>query len=619
MRASEHNSTGGRTFDTAAVMQILRKSAPFAAIALALLWIRQGDGLTLTASLVIVYAIVGASLVLLFGACGQMSLGHAIFLGAGAFTSANISGRTPYGLELELPAAVFIGFVLGIIVGLPSLRVAGLYLAIATFALSYAGQQLLIEFRGISNGASGMATGALTFGGVLFRDPRDLLYAGLAVLVVSFWLVHNLLRARTGRALNAIRTSETAAISMGINISFWKVTAFGISAALASTAGVFYIHTIAHVTPENFSLDLSILLLLSVIIGGANRLLGALLGAAFMIALPEVFRSVQQWEGILVGLILLVLLMASPDGLVGLVKARLLNGRRRRVGGRRAGSAPPVERTVRPSSAQTAPRATHEDPSVIISGGLVIEDLSVSFGGVKAVDHVSFDVTPGEVLGLIGSNGAGKTTLFNAVTGFVESSGTVLLDGGDITGQSPRHRSLDGIGRTFQNLNLHGDLDVLTHIMLGMHRFMKYDFISEMFRAPWVVRREREMRSRAFELLGRLNLDEFTYIQVDDLPYGIQKRVDVARALATEPKILLLDEPAAGLPSIEADQLVDAVLEIATEQGITTVLIEHNVELVRRVATRLVVMDAGQVIAMGQPAEVLSQRNVVEAYLGSAL
>lgn len=603
----------GRIYGT-----FLRRSDIVGILVLAALWF--GSGSLIDRRLVIltgiVYAIVAAGLVLLFGAAGQLSLAHAIFLAVGAFTAGNISGRTSLGIEAEIVLAFVIGAAIGVLVGLPSLRVAGLYLAIATFALSFTGQQLLFNVRSLSGGAGGMPAGPLRLFGQTLANDKALLYLGFVTLAVVLWCVSNLLRCRTGRLLRAIRSSETAVQAVaGVSVGRQKVLAFGLSAGIAAVGGVIYMHTIGYLTPSSFDVSLSILLVVTVVIGGAHSPMGAILGAAFVLGLPEVFRSVQGYEGLLYGAALLLLILFFPRGLMGMFESAIGQVRKWLPAGQQQ---VPVQ--AEQHRAPVVPRSQRERRGSRPTGGgaeLTLDGVSVEFGGLKAVKNVSATLAAGSVVGLLGPNGAGKTTLFNAISGLAPVHGAIRLDGVDISGMAVHRRALHGIGRTFQNLNIHADLTVLDHVLLGKDRFIKYHTAAEAFRMPWVLRTEARLRAEATSLLEQLDLGLLLDERVGDLSYGSQKRVDVARALAGGPRLLLLDEPAAGLPSHEADELIDQVLQICDREAITVFLIEHDVEMVTRVANRTIVVDAGEVIADGDPAAVLHEAAVIEAYLGA--
>jgi branched-chain amino acid transport system permease protein len=561
--------------------------------------------------LTIIYAIIGASLVIVFGLAGQLTLGHTIFVATGAFLSANITAAWGRGLETEIPIVFVVTLGAGLIVGLPSLRVNELYLALATFAIAFVGVQLLFEWKSFTSGGTGKPAGTLSFFGHEFERGVTLVRISLVVIVIVFWLVGNLIDGRTGRAMNALRTSETAAKSVGLPVPWLKVLAFGLGGAFAGVAGVLYIHSIRRAIPENFGVNFSIIVILTLIIGGSHRLSGAVVGAIFVRWLPELVRDVQEYEGIIYGGALIILTLFSPTGLVGLFEnsfKRLKNIIR---------PSPPLDLERVEGLALSSPHLSD------LAGGekrgrLVVESATVAFGGVRAVDDVSFEIQPGAITGLIGSNGAGKTTCFNAITGHVSGAGgRFVLDGKDITGMPIHQRALSGMGRTFQNLNLHGDMTVLDHALLGLDRELGYSRFSEFFRFPWVLKAERSAHYRAAELLDHMGLLAHWNDKVEDLPYGLQKRVDVVRAMATNPSILLLDEPAAGLPTAEAAEMMEHVRAFAEFSGAGLLVIEHNVELVADVCERVIVMDAGGILADGSATEVMADERVIAAYLGT--
>ena len=411
-----------------------------------------------------------------------------------------------------------------------------------------------------------------------------------------------------------MRTSETAARAVGLPVAWLKILCFAIGGGLAAIGGVLYAHTLRFAIPENYGVSLSIIVVLALIIGGKHRLMGAVLGAAFVKWLPELSRDVQEYEGLIYGGTLIILTLIAPDGLVGMfewVADRITNARRSEKDGK--GDQTSKASSVPLESLFLAPLSSSEP-----KGNLIVSNAAVSFGGVRAVNGVSFEIPAGGVTGLIGSNGAGKTTLFNAITGHVKGAeGKFVLDGIEIS-QKPIHtRALAGVGRTFQNLNLHDDLNVLEHALLGLDRNIGYGRIAESFRLPWVLREERNAHYLAAELLDHMDLLEYWDEKVEDLPYGLQKRVDVVRALAANPSILLLDEPAAGLPTAEALEMMKKVQEYANHISAGVLIIEHNVELVADVSDRILVLDAGQTIADGTPEEVTRNEQVIAAYLGT--
>ena len=589
-------------------------------------------------SLVGLYAVVGAGLVLLVGISGQLSLGHAAFLAVGAYSATNVALHTSWGFVGEIVVALVVSVVIGTLIGLPSLRLSGLYLAVGTLALGYAAQQVMYNWDDVTGGGFGQPASA----DVIILDRKyPLVQISAIVLAISLVLVSNILRGRTGRALNAIRTATPAAAAVGIEVARRRVLAFTMSAALAAVGGVLYAHAIQRVTPEAFSIDFSIALTIMVLIGGQRSLLGAILGSAFVWGLPEQFRSIQEWKGIVYGVILLAIIVFTPDGIVGAGQKVIVWIKQQTGRGRKEEQALELDIEAAEASLEELAPATPDalTESSIVSaapassnghGGasshlalthpgerLVLENVSVQYGGVTAVDSVSFTVEAGAVAGLIGPNGAGKTTLFNAITGLVKSTGSITFGDQDLSNASVGKRVRAGFGRTFQNLSLHEGMTPVQHVLIGAHRHVKYNPFAEMVRWPTVAKREREAEQMARELLALLGLSQVADERADLLPYGLQKRVDVARALASQPRLLMLDEPAAGLPHDEADALLDRVLELTSVTGTSVIIIEHNVELVARVCGYVQVLDAGTLIADGPPESIMRNDRVVEAYLGA--
>ncbi len=612
------------------------------------------------ASLIGIYAIIGSGLVLLIGTSGQLSLGTSAFVAVGAFTAANVAEQSgellnnvlnglpgPVGLPtlaIEIAVALVLSLIVGALVGLPALRLSGLYLAVGTLALGYATTRTIENLESISNGSFGKFVPRVQIeaGGSIY----GLLWATTIVLIACFLIVSNILRSRTGRALTAIRTAEPAAASVGIEVAKRKVLAFAMSAALAGVGGVLYAHKVGRVVPEDFNAKMSIILVIMVLIGGQRVLPGALVGAMFWEGFPEYLRTalnsfnpsadlratiqlIVQYRGIPFGIILLLIMVFSPEGIVGVAK-RLWGAFRARWFTRQAtrhATRLPCTADANGSADTAALTPEHGAPTLVGSHSLhgltqagvllQIEDLRVDYGGVVAVDDVCFVVQPGEVAGLIGPNGAGKTTAFNAITGLIPAQGSVLLDGEALERRSVLQRVRSGFGRTFQNLSLHEGMTPVQHVLIGHHRFLRYGLFAEMVRWPTVVREERRAIFLAEEILDALDLSHVAYERADLLPYGMQKRVDVARALASRPRILMLDEPAAGLPHEEANALIDRVLDITREAGTSVIIIEHNVELVSRVCERIRVLDSGRLIADGDAEEVMHNQRVVEAYLGA--
>ncbi|GJF01293.1 branched-chain amino acid ABC transporter ATP-binding protein/permease [Pseudonocardia sp. D17] len=569
-------------------------------------------------TVVVIFTIIGASHTLLFGAAGQPSVGHAALLGAGVYAGIAVSRHTTFGMEGEFVAAIVVGALIGVVIGLPSLRIGSLYLAIATLALCIVAQQIFFEWTDLTGGGAGTQVSPPKLFGAVYT-PLGLLYIALVVMGIALLFARNLLRGRQGRAWNAVRTSPLAASSLGISLGWQKVGAFGVSGAMVGCAGVLYAHAVNYVSPSDFSLELSIVTLVIAIIGGQRYLWGAALGAIFVEGLPEMLRTAGEFRYVIYGAVFVIVMIFFPEGFAGGIAALW-----RRFGPRRSAPPPgPVEleptatlveaELARSVAAEPAPAAAAERGGV----GLTVRDVRVEFGGVTAVDGVTLDVAPGTVVGLVGPNGAGKTTLLNAVSGFVPVTGGEIRVGEHLLApRRPAQRRALGVGRTFQNLSLHEGMTVLEHLLIGQHAVAGYGPVGQLFRMPAYVRGERLLRQNALETAELLGLADLVDERVENLAYGVQKRVDVARAVVARPRLLLLDEPAAGLTPDEGDDLVGRVLVHSRHVGATVVLVEHNIELVMRVADRVVALNFGRVIADDVPDVVRRQDDFVEAYLG---
>lgn len=590
--------------------------AALALLAVGLVGAGLSDYSLFIVTLVVVYAIVGSSHVLLFGAAGQASVGQAALLGIGAYTGAVVGGRWGYDLPVELLLAFVLAGIVGLGIGLPSLRIGHLHLAIATLALNAAAQQVFFIWSDLTGGGVGIsAQPAAAFGQQL--SALQLLYVSLGVAAVLLLVARNTLRGRAGRAFHALRTSSRAASANGVPVGIYKVGAFGLAGAMAGVAGVLYIHAVNYVSSEDFTVDLSILFLVVAIIGGQRSLWGSALGATFVVGLPEVLRGVGEYRYLIFGGVFVLVMLFFPGGFAGAVRG-IAGWAGRRVGWGRREPEQAALLALPTSAVERVVDRPGLDGRARPGWDLVFEDVTIAFGGVPAIDGVSSSIIPGSVVGLVGPNGAGKTTLVNAVSGLVRMrGGRITVDGRDLRSVSLSGRARLGIARTFQNLSLYEGMTVLDHLLVGQHTVAGYGAIRQVIRSPRFLRREAGLRDHATQMLEVLDLGDYSDLVVQDLPYGVQKRVDVARALVTTPRLLLLDEPAAGLPPSEADALIDRVLVLARRWGTTVVMIEHNIDLVLRVCERIVALNFGHVIADGEPAEVRVAPQFIAAYLGA--
>jgi len=521
-------------------------------------------------------AIVGIGLNILLGLAGQVSFGHVGFYAIGAYTVAILTTAAKMNFWFALPLAIALSALVGGLLALPALRVRGPYLAMVTIAFGFVVENGAAEWRGLTGGQNGImgVKQPEAFGAAFGERGVALLAIVLcALLAFGFW---RLARSSWGSAMRAVKDSEVAAESVGLNPVAIKALAFALSAACAGLAGALFAPLSGFVTPSTFAFLQSILFVLVVIVGGAGTLSGPLVGAAIVVLLPEVLAGLAEYRLLFFGALMLVVLWLAPEGIVGEVQ-RWLRRRRQVV-------------------ALSLPEVHFKNEGKKLS--LQVSNLTIAFGGVKAATGVSFEARAGEVTSLIGPNGAGKTTVLNMLGGFYRpDAGEVRLGERRIAGLAAWRIARAGLARTYQTSQLFGSLTVLENLRIA---------------SPGRAGSE----AAAERLLGFVGYRGDRQARAADLPHVDRRLVEIARALATRPAVLMLDEPAAGLARADKAALAALMRRIA-QSGIAVLLVEHDMEIVMGISDHVVVLDAGTPIAAGTPREVQQDPAVRKAYLGS--
>ncbi|MGI4847547.1 MAG: branched-chain amino acid ABC transporter ATP-binding protein/permease [Janthinobacterium lividum] len=609
------------------------------------------------AETILIYAILLFGLDIVVGYTGQVSLGHAGLFGIGSYTTGVLVFKLGMPFLVAAPASIAVTALFGAILALPALRVTGPYLAMVTLAFGTIIQILINEMTFLTEGPMGIKLPKPSFLGHKLSEV-EFFYLVAVLMVVSLIVVHRILKSHLGRAFEALRDSPIASDCMGVSVYRYKVTAFVISAALAGLAGSLYAYSEEYISPNTYTFELTILFLLAVIMGGRKTRSGSLLGALIVVMLPSLLaditlfrqiatgaaiiaviagavvlvrgaRSLRQvalpvlapvalavfswqlenmtdWRLTVFGLMTLFVVYYLQDGIIGF--ARTLLGRMR-----------PKSVT---SMAVVADEARAWDQAGIPAGSgaslLAAKRILMQFGGLKALNEVDLTITRGTVHGLIGPNGSGKSTMMNVLTGIYKpTAGVVEFNGAEISGATPSSIALGGIARTFQNVQLFGEMSALENVLVGLHHTFKSNVLDVMLHTPRYKREERQARERAAGILQFAGLAMLAGEEARNLPYGKQRVLEIGRALGLNPALLLLDEPAAGLTAPDIKELV-AIIRKIRQHGITIILIEHHMDVVMSISDTVTVLDFGQKIAEGKPAAVQADTKVIAAYLGGS-
>lgn len=571
-----------------------------------------------------IYALPAIGLNLLMGLAGQVSLGQAAFFAIGAYTFAILTTRYNVPDALAGLAGIALAMLLAFLVGLPILRLRGHYLALATLGLGFVVSILLreSEFAGSNTGIFGIAKPEIL--GEKINKPFEFLLYLLPFVLIALIMSVNLVRSRIGRSLSAINDSELASEVLGVRTFTSRLGVFVIAGGLAGLGGIFYAYQVGLVSPTIADFHLSVQFLLMAVIGGLGSVWGAIAGAFFVQWLTDGLRDVIQLvipgasgqvELLGFGIILVLFVILLPGGLYGAFVGVL--NRVKQLIGRKERAAAAVASAESEADLEDAELIIPDVSTPVARGETILEvrDLTKRYGGVVAVDNVSFDITAGKIVGLIGPNGAGKTTCFNMMTGVLTpTTGTVTYLGETVSGKRPSFAALRGLTRTFQNLQVLTSTTVLGNVYMGRYRLGKAGFVRGML--GFQGKEQRENEQRALEILATMNLADAATTMAGDLPFGRQRMMEVTRALASEPAILLLDEPMAGLSGRERNRLA-SLMRGLRDAGLTIVIVEHDVSQVMALADQVIVLDDGALIANGTPDEVQNNPAVIAAYLGT--